>query len=118
MRLTPEVLRNLYSTLYCVYPFTKWDLPLPEEIDFQVDKHDKTTMGTYMYDTGDDYAHTITVSAALCGHMMTVIRVLCHECVHMSFHQQKGDKWAHHSKQFRTRCSMVAHELGLDPLEL
>ena len=118
MRLTPEVLRNLYSTLYCVYPFTKWKLPLPEEIDFQIDKHDKTTMGTYMYDTGDEYAHTITVSAALCGHMMTVIRVLCHECIHMSFHRQKGDKWAHHSKQFRTRCSMVALELGLDPLEL
>ena len=44
MRLTPEVLRNLYSTFIVVYPFTKWKLPLPEEIDFQVDKHDKTML--------------------------------------------------------------------------
>jgi len=93
-------------------------MPLPEEIDFVVDKHDKNAYGYYMYDTGDDYEHTITISSALCGHMITVIRVMCHEMTHCSFHSQKGEKWAHHSKQFRTRCSIVAQELGLDPLEL
>jgi len=117
VKLTPEILRNLYATLYCCYPFTKWKMPLPEEIDFQV-TYDKDALGTYMHDTGEDYAHTITVSAARCGHLYTTLTTLAHEAVHMSFHRLKGDKWAHHGKAFRTRCKMVAHELGFDPLEL
>jgi hypothetical protein len=36
----------------------------------------------------------------------------------MSFYRQKGDKWMQHGKPFRTRCNMVATELGFDPLEL
>lgn len=117
MKLTPEVLRNLYATLYCCYPFTKWKMPLPDEIDFVV-TDDPETMGTYMYDTGEDYEHTITISSSRCGHLYTTITTVAHECVHMSFHRQKGDKWLHHSKEFRRRCKMVADELGFDGLEL
>lgn len=117
MKLTPEILRNLYGALYCCQPFDKWDLPLPEEIDFQV-THDPEVMGTYLYDTGEDYEHTITVSAARCGFLDTVVRTLAHECVHMSFYRRKGDKWMHHGKEFRARCHMVGKELGFDPLEL
>jgi len=43
---------------------------------------------------------------------------LAHECVHMSFYRQKGDKWMSHGKEFRRRCRMVAEEFGFDPLEL
>jgi hypothetical protein len=117
MRLTPDILKNLYASLYCCYPFTKWKMPLPEEIKFVVTA-DPETMGTYLYDTGEDYEHTITVSAARCGQLYTVMTTLAHECVHMSFSKQKGDKWASHGPAFRTRCKMVGHELGFDPLEL
>ena len=117
MKLTPEAIRNAYASLCCLYPFTKWNMPLPEEIDFIIIP-DAELMGTYMYDTGDDYEHTITISSARCGHYYTMLTTLSHEMVHMSFHRLKGDKWAHHSKQFRTRCKLVAHELGFDGLEL
>jgi hypothetical protein len=117
MKLTPEVVKNLYASIYCCYPFTKWKMPLPEEIDFVVTS-DPETMGTYLYDTGDDYEHTITISSARCGHYYTLLITLCHEAIHCSFHRQKGDKWMSHGKAFRTRCKMVGHELGLDPLEL
>jgi len=117
MKLTPEAVRNMYAFLYCCYPFTKWKLPLPEEIDFQI-VHDKDALGTYMYDTGEDYEHTITISSARCGHAYTALTTLAHEVVHMSFHRQKGDKWAQHGKEFRRRCKMVADEMGFDPLEL
>ena len=117
MRLTPDILKNLYASLYCCYPYTKWKMPLPEEINFVVTA-DPETMGTYLYDTGEDYEHTITVSSARCGQLYTVLTTLAHECVHMSFHKQKGDKWALHGTAFRTRCKMVGHELGFDPLEL
>jgi hypothetical protein len=75
-------------------------------------------MGTYMYDTGEDYEHTITISSARCGHIYTTLTTIAHEAAHMSLHRQKGDKWLHHSAQFRTRCKMIAQELGFDPLEL
>lgn len=117
MKLTPEVVRNLYASLYCCYPFTKWNMPLPEEIEFIVTP-DPELMGTYLYDTGGDYEHTITISSGRCGHCYTMLTTLAHECVHMSFHRQKGDKWLLHGKEFRRRCKMVSHELGFDGMEL
>ena len=115
MKLTPAILKNLYSAIYCMKPFDRWDMPLPEEVLFIVDK-DTETMGTYLYDTGEDYEHTITISSARCSHLDTVIRVLCHECIHMSRH--KTNKWTHHDKEFRNRAFRISSELGFDPLEL
>lgn len=117
MKITPEIVSNLYASLYCCYPFSKWKLPYPEEIDFQI-TYDPEVMGTYLYDTEEDYEHQITISSARCGHLMTVITTLAHEMVHMSFYRRKGDKWTQHGPEFRKRCHMVGLELGFDPLEL
>ena len=117
MRITPETVKHLYSALYCTYPFSKWPMPLPEEIDFVVTA-DPEFMGTYLLDDGGDYAHTITISNSRIGHLYTALTTLAHECVHMSFYKQKGDKWMQHGKEFRRRCKMVSDELGFDPLEL
>jgi hypothetical protein len=117
MRLNPESVRNAYSSLFCLYPFSKWNLPLPEEIDFVVTA-DPELMGTYLYDTGENFEHTITISSGRCGHYYTMLTTLAHEMIHMSFHRQEGNKWTLHGKPFRTRCKLVATELGFDPLEL
>ena len=53
MKLTPSILRNLYSAIYCMKPFQRWPMPLPEQIKFIVDS-DPETMGTYLYDDGED----------------------------------------------------------------
>ena len=92
-------------------------MPLPEEIEFIITA-DPELMGQYQLDTGGEYAHTVTISSARCGHLYTALTTLSHEAVHISFHKQKGDKWLHHGKEFRRRCKMVADELGFDPLEL
>jgi hypothetical protein len=116
MKLTPAILQNLYSAIYCMKPFDRWNMPLPEEVEFLVDK-DEEIMGSYLYDTGNDkYEHIITISAARCGHLGTVIRVLCHEAIHMSRHHT--NKWTHHDKEFRNRAHRISSELGFDPLEL
>ena len=117
MRLNPEILKNLYSALYCTYPFTKWPMPLPDECEFIVTA-DPELMGTYQLDTGGEYGHTITISSGRCSHFYTVLTTLAHECIHMSFHKQKGDKWLHHGAEFRRRCKIVSAELGFDGLEL
>lgn len=116
MKLTPAILRNLYSALVCCEPLSRWKgLPLPEEIKFVVDQ-DNSIMGSYLYDDGEKWEHIITISSARCGHLNTVIRVLCHECIHMSRH--KSSKWTHHDKEFRNRALRISSEMGFDPLEL
>tara|TARA_R110000822_G_scaffold263048_5_gene387389 strand:+ start:119 stop:472 length:354 start_codon:yes stop_codon:yes gene_type:complete len=117
MKITPDILENMYATIYCCYPYTKWNMPLPEQIKFEV-SDDPTVHGTYIYDDGEKFEHIITISRATCGHFMTVFRTLAHEAVHMSRWNHVGEKWLHHDKVFRQRCKMVANELGLDPLEL
>jgi hypothetical protein len=98
-------------------PFCNWSMPLPEEVLFIIDK-DPNTMGTYLYDTGNDkYEHIVTISEARCGSIDTVLKVLFHECIHMSRH--KTLRWSHHDKEFRSRAHRIAKELGfVDPLEL
>jgi hypothetical protein len=115
MKLTPAILRNLYSAIYCMKPFNKWPMPLPEQVKFMVDE-DPEVMGTYLYDDGDKWEHTITISEKKCGHLSTVIRVLAHEAIHMS--RWKTQKWSHHDAEFRRRTKVVSDELGFDPLEL
>lgn len=117
MKLTPAILKNIYCMLYCCDPFSKWKLPLPEQIKFVVNS-DPDVMGTYLYDDGEKWEHIITISNARCGFLETVIRTMAHEMIHMSFYRRKGSKWAQHGKEFRARCHMVGKELGFDPLEL
>jgi len=115
VKLTSAIIKNLYSAIYCTTPFTRWDMPLPEQVKFIVDQ-DPEVMGTYLYDDGEKYEHVITISAKKCGHLSTVIRVLAHEAIHMS--RWKTQKWSHHDAEFRRRTKIVSDELGFDPLEL
>jgi hypothetical protein len=110
MKLTPKIIENIYAMLYCVEPFSSWELPLPEEVKFIVDA-DPDVMGTYLYDDGETHAHTITISSARCGHLDTVIRTMAHEMIHAS-------RWNTVTHAFRNRAKAVANELGFDPLEL
>jgi hypothetical protein len=100
--------------MYCMKPFNRWHMPLPEQIKFVIDQDEN--MGTYLYDDGEKYEHIITISEKKCGHLSTVIRVLAHEAVHMS--RWKTNKWTHHDAEFRRRTKVVSEELGFDPLEL
>ena len=37
MKLTPAIIKNLYSAIYCMKPFDRWPMPLPEQIKFVID---------------------------------------------------------------------------------
>ena len=117
MKLTPTILSNIYATLYCCEPFSKWKLPLPEEVKFIVD-YDPETMGTYMYDEGEKHEHTITISASRCGFLETVIKTIAHEMIHCSRSGTVSDAWLKHDATFRRRAHLIGKELGFDPLEL
>lgn len=117
MKLTPKVLEGIYITLCNCEPFTRWNLPLPEEVQFVVTE-DPEFMGTYLYDDGEKFAHIITVSSARCGFLSTVISTMAHELIHMSRHDTVTEAWYKHDATFRRRAHKVGAELGLDPKEL
>lgn len=117
MKLNSIILKEIYEMLYICEPFSKWNLPLADEIKFEVIL-DENVMGTYLYDDGGKYAHTIQISSARCGHLDTVIRTLAHEMIHASRHDTVTDAWLKHDKTFRRRAHMISSELGFDPLEL
>ena len=117
MKLTPTILRNIYAMLYCCEPFSKWKLPLPEEVKFIVD-YDPETMGTYCYDEGDEHEHTITISASRCGFLETVIKTIAHEMIHCSRSGTVSDAWLKHDASFRRKAHQIGVSCGFDPLEL
>jgi hypothetical protein len=117
MQLTPKILESIYVMLYNCQPFSKWNLPLPEEIEFIV-TDDIDTMGTYLYDDGEKFAHVITISRARCGFLETVIRTMAHEMIHISRHNTVTEAWMKHDATFRRRAHSIGKELGFDPLEL
>ena len=117
MKLTPTILRNIYAMLYCCEPFSKWKLPLPEEIKFIVD-YDPETMGTYCYDEGNEHEHTITISASRCGFLETVIKTIAHEMIHASRSGTVSDAWLKHDASFRRKAHQIGVSCGFDPLEL
>ena len=117
MKLTPTILRNIYAMLYCCEPFSKWKLPLPEEVKFIVD-YDPETMGTYCYDEGNEHEHTITISASRCGFLETVIKTIAHEMIHASRSGTVSDAWLKHDASFRRKAHQIGVSCGFDPLEL
>ena len=117
MNLTSTILKNIYIMLVVCTPFDKWNMPLPEQIRFIVD-FDPDVMGTYLYDDGGKHEHIITISAARCGFLETVIRTMAHEMIHASRWETSTCAWQKHDKTFKHRAKMVANELGFDPLEL
>ena len=117
MKLTPTILRNIYAMLYCCEPFSKWKLPLPEEVKFIVD-YDPETMGSYCYDEGDEHEHTITISASRCGFLETVIKTIAHEMIHASRSGTVSDAWLKHDASFRRKAHQIGVSCGFDPLEL
>ena len=117
MKLTPTILRNIYAMLYCCEPFSKWKLPLPEEVKFIVD-YDPETMGTYCYDEGDEHEHTITISASRCGFLETVIKTIAHEMIHASRSGTVSDAWLKHDASFRRKAHQIGVSCGFDSLEL
>jgi hypothetical protein len=117
MKLTPVILKEIYEVLSICEPFDKWNMPYADEIKFEVTQ-DMDCMGTYLYDDGSDFEHTITISAARCGHLDTVIRTMAHEMIHCSRHGTVTDAWLKHDKTFRNRAKKVSQAMGFDEKEL
>ena len=114
MKLTPKTLESIYIMLCNCKPFSGWNLPTPEEINFKV-TNETDAMGTYLYDDEEQKVHTLTISKAKNAHLDTIIRTMAHEIIHM---KRSPNNWHKHDATFRKYAHQIAAELGFDPLEL
>jgi hypothetical protein len=77
--LTPETLAAAYDYLKSTPPFSSWNLPEAEDVEFKVSNR-KGEFGRYQW---DGKKHTIAMSAKSIGQTETLLRYLSHEIVHL-----------------------------------
>lgn len=108
--LTPDLLRAAYNFLNESPPFSRWNLPDGEDVNFRVVR-DRTR---YAYHQLDDDKHSISFSSLIVGHNSTLIRTMAHEMVHV--HERRSDCNATgHSNAFNKWGAQVCKYHGFDP---
>jgi|SRR6185437_9271003 len=113
--LTTEMLAAAYDYLRSTPPFSGWNLPEPEDIDFRVSRR-PGEFGRYQLIGG---RHTISMSAASIGQTSTLMRYLAHECVHMHLEitgmESRSGGPNTHNAAFRKFAAQVSKVHGFDP---
>ena len=77
--LTPEIIAAAYDYLRTTPPFSRWNLPESEDVEFKVSKR-FSEFGRYQLVAGK---HTISMSTKSIGQTETLLKYLSHEMVHL-----------------------------------
>lgn len=110
--LTTEALRAAYDLLNATPPFSRWNLPDGEDIEFKVVR-DPRCYGWYQRRRG---RHVIAVSRRMVGYTSTLLRTMAHEMVHVHEGHTGVDKArVEHSAAFRKWAAQVCRVHGFDP---
>ena len=97
-------------------PFKWWKLPEGKEVEFRVTRS-VTDMGAHTtYRHTKDSEHIVEVSERRTAYLLTMLRVLAHEMVHMAQVIAKSGTSGHNA-DFRRRGKTVCVVLGFDPKE-
>jgi hypothetical protein len=109
------MLAAAYDFLRSAPPFSKWNLPEAEDIDFKVSRR-PSEFGRYQR-VGD--RHTISMSAASIGQTATLMRYLAHECIHLHLEltgmESRSGGPNTHNVAFRKLAAQVCKIHGFDP---
>jgi hypothetical protein len=109
MHLTPESLAAMYELVRVLPPFSKWNLPDAEDVEFHVSGF-RNRNGDYSADP-----HTIRLSIHSTDHIGKALEVMAHEMLHMAQHL-KGSETANtiHNADFRRTWGKIARMYGWD----
>ena len=90
IQITPDHLAAMYDCMRHMPPFSDWNLPVAEEVEFHVTRSRKDR-GSYTCWISGPHAgtHIITVSAANIGHFISLAQVMAHEMIHL---KQRRDR--------------------------
>jgi hypothetical protein len=114
LKLTPDILRAAYDFLNSCEPFSRWNLPDGEDIEFHV-ANDRVNHA--WVNTGRKRKQPrITVSRALIGHTSSLLAAIAHEMVHL--HEVRARLTPHnvqHGAAFKKLAVLVCKIHGFDP---
>ena len=112
--MTPNMLVAAYEFLCLMPPFSRWHLPVSDEVEFHVMRQ---------YDREGDYEgppsrknHLIRCSSRWIGHTDNLLRVMAHEMIHLHQRLRKSDTPnTNHNREFVRLADQVATTHGWDP---
>ena len=110
MTLSRDALRACYDFLNETLPFSRWNLPDGEDVEFRVVR-DPSLFGWDLLENG---RHINGISSTTVGHTDTLIRTMAHELVHLHEHHS-GPCRKGHSRAFRAYAKQVCKHHGFDP---
>ena len=118
-RMTKSQLIQAYQLLSETEPFKAWNLPDATEIKFVVIRS-RRMMGYYLNHRRSEIEHEIGISERCVGSLMTLLRVMAHEKVHLYQHITKPrthTPGVEHNAAFRKLSDEVCEIHGWDRME-
>lgn len=113
LSLTKETLRTCYDFLCETSPFSKWNLPDSDDVEFKVARA-KDHYGWHYYDDRNR-RHTIAISGATVNTMNFLISVMAHEMIHVHERQVGAVREdVQHTAAFWRWAAQVSRSLGME----
>lgn len=109
LRITPELMRQVYDLLRSTRPFCRWELPSGEFVKFGIIRQPQTA-GDY---TRLPNGHRIRLSDKVIGRWDMLIPTMAHEMVHLKQAMIGKEPW--HGAVFKRLASQVCKQHGFDP---
>jgi hypothetical protein len=111
--LTPHHLAACYEFVRALPPFSGYNLPHADTVEFTVNRH-PNWCGAYL--EGSNGKHEIAISIRCVGHTDTLVRIMSHEMLHLAQVLKgvapKGDVM--HNSDFRRRAERICRIHGWD----
>jgi len=115
--LSEEILEACYEFLRITKPFSSWNLPNGEDINFKVGRR-PTEAARYVWDPNTK-KHYIIISTRGVGHTQSLMRAMAHEMIHLHLRirgwESKKQCPSVHNAAFRKFAIRVCKYHGFDP---
>ena len=112
MHLTPAILRAAYVMLDECEPFSRWNLPDADDIEFDVGKTKRDMACCHFY---DQRKFRIMISQAYCGILHTLFENMAHEMIHVHiFRHPRMNRGGEHNAAWHRYADRVCKLFGFD----
>jgi hypothetical protein len=108
---TRDTLRSTYAFLCETPPFSRWNLPDADDVDFQVAR----SKAHYGWHTFDGRKHAIAISSATVRCTATLVTTMAHEMIHVHERQARACKpGVQHTAAFKKWAAQVCRAHGFE----
>ena len=114
MHLSPVILERAYDFLRSTAPFSDWDLPEADEVEFHIHRHRDNRFGDHAYRNG---RHVIRLSDRRHNNYTVMLQTMAHEMGHLYQRQTdcKSRLSADHGPKFMRLMRRVGRRWGWKP---